>query len=122
MSEVDSAPVFNLRKGAVFNLAKIKPGITDFHIGLNWDPAATGVDIDLDAVLVAVGEDGKVVPGQESESFLFYQNNGRDSSPPKAFQITEDNRSGVDSEDGADDEAISIYTGLIHSSVKRVKI
>lgn len=120
-TETKSAPTFQLSKGTVFSLAKLKAGVDSFYIGLNWDPATDGADIDLDAVLVAVGDDGKVAKGKETESFLFYDNNGRGNNPPTAYNLSEDNRTGKDNGDD-DDESINIFTDLLTPDVSKIKI
>jgi len=116
-----SDQVFSLAKDEVFSLAKLEPGIKDIYIGLDWDPAESGADIDLDAVLIAVGDNGKVIDGKHAECFLFYGNTGRDNNPPGPFEITEDNRDGVDTGD-LDDESIFIYSDKITEDMKEIHV
>ena len=117
-----SDQVFSLAKDEVFSLAKLEPGIKDIYIGLDWDPAESGADIDLDAVLIAVGDNGKVIDGKHGECFLFYGNTGRDNTPPSPFMITEDNRDGTDTGDLDDDEAIFIYSDKITDDMIEIHI
>ena len=116
--------VFNLAKDQIFSLTKLSPGIKDYYVGLDWDPAKAGNSIDLDAVLIAVGKDGKVIPGKAAESFLFYGNNGRNGSSPAAFSITEDNRDGSDDFNNTidDDEAIFVRGDLVEEEMSELRI
>jgi len=114
---------FSLEKSQVFSLEKLEPGIKDIYVGLDWDPAESGADIDLDAVLIAVGDDGKVLKGKEAECFLFYNNTGRDDTPPSPFMITEDNRDGVETSDlYDDDEAIFVYSDKVEDDMKELHV
>jgi len=113
---------FSLEKAQVFSLEKLEPGMKDIYVGLDWDPAESGADIDLDAVLLAVGDDGKVLPGKEGECFLFYGNTGRSNNPPSPFEITEDNRDGADVGELDDDEAIFVYSDKVDTDMKELRI
>jgi stress response protein SCP2 len=118
-----SDQVFSLEKDEVFDLTKLDPGIKDLYVGLDWDPAVSGEDIDLDAVLIAVGVDGRVLTGKHAECFLFYGNHGR-NGVPGAFEVTEDNRDGSDDFNGEidDDEAIFIYGDKIDANMQELRI
>ncbi len=118
-----SDTVFSLAKDELFDLTKLDPGIKDFYIGLDWDPSVSGEDIDLDAVLIAVGSDGMALANKHSECFLFYGNHGRNGTPA-AFQVTEDNRDGSDdfNNDIDDDEAIFCYSDKIDPDIQELRV
>lgn len=113
---------FSLAKAEVFSLEKLQPGIKDIYIGLDWDPAEEGADVDLDAVLIGTNADGKIVAGKEGECFLFYNNHGRDGTSPSGYSITEDNRDGVDVEGATDDEAIFIKSENVDADIVQMHV
>ena len=115
--------VFNLAKDEVFDLTKLSAGIKDIYVGLKWDPAVAGKDVDLDAILIATDSSGVVISGMHSDSFLFYHNNGRAGTSPVAFEITEDNLDGEDVDNGfADDESIFVYSDKIDPKITQLHI
>ncbi len=106
--------LFSLEKDVVFSLDKVSES-KDWYVGLSWTPAINE-EIDLDAVLIAVGEDGKVFRANTVNSVLFYNNHGRGGANPQPFEITEDNRDGEEIDNGfPDDEAILIYGDKVAS-------
>ncbi|MFT4126861.1 MAG: TerD family protein [Gordonia sp. (in: high G+C Gram-positive bacteria)] len=90
----------SLAKGGNVSLSKEAPGLTAVTVGLGWDVrSTTGVDFDLDASALLVGENRKVL---SDAHFVFY-NNLR--SPDGAVEHTGDNLTG---EGDGDDESINI--------------
>ncbi|WP_029136048.1 TerD family protein [Nakamurella lactea] len=90
----------SLSKGGNVSLTKEAPNLTAVTIGLGWDVrTTTGVDFDLDASALALGEDKKVLSDQH---FIFF-NNLR--SPDGSIEHTGDNLTG---EGEGDDEAINV--------------
>lgn len=60
----------SLSKGGNVSLSKSAPTMTALHVGLGWDVRATdGSAFDLDAVLFALKNDGKV---RSDADFVFY--------------------------------------------------
>lgn len=115
--------VFNLAKDDVFDLKKLAAGIKDIYAGLRWDPSKEGEEVDLDAVLIATDDTGKVIAGMHGESFLYYHNNGRDGASPSAFEITEDNLDGSDNDNGfEDDESIFIFSDKVHEKITQLHV
>jgi tellurium resistance protein TerD len=90
----------SLSKGGNVSLTKEAPNLTAVTVGLGWDVrTTTGVDFDLDASALALGEDKKVLSDQH---FIFF-NNLR--SPDGSIEHTGDNLTG---EGEGDDEAIKV--------------
>lgn len=115
--------VFNLAKDDVFDLKKLAAGIKDIYAGLKWDPSTEGEEVDLDAILIATDDSGKVIAGMHGESFLYYHNNGRDGTSPSAFEITEDNLDGEDIDNGfADDESMFIFSDKVHERITQLHV
>lgn len=123
---------FSLNKDVSFDLDKLSPGTENFYVGLSWTPSTEGDDVDLDAVLVATNDSGKVVSGLEYESFLYYSNHGREGLTPKAFWITPDDQDGTGVEadntvdeiayDYPDNEAIFIYGAKVNDAMKELHV
>lgn len=118
---------FILSKDEPFDLSKMFPGVDNHYVGLSWRPSTKGEDVDLDAVLVATGDNGQVIGGLHKESFLFYNSHGRDGTSPKAFEITEDDRDGggqaeAGPSDIDDNEAIYIKGALVDPMMTKLYI
>jgi len=94
----------NLKKGASFNLTKNEPGLKKIMIGLGWEPASAGLD--LDASVFINGANGKLI---SEAHFIFYNNL---KSPDGAIVHTGDNRTGVGDDD---DEIIGANLDMIDS-------
>lgn len=79
----------SLTKGGNVSLTKEAPGLTEVVIGLGWEPrTTTGAEFDLDASVIAVGTDGKVL---SDKHFVFFNNL---TSPDGAIQHMGDNLTG----------------------------
>jgi stress response protein SCP2 len=122
-----SDQIFSLKKDEVFDLSKLKPGVKDWYIGVDWDSVKQGEEVDLDLVLIAVGADGKARTGKHAMDFLFYGNHGRigalmvdgdvskDHYKDMPYYITPDDRDGAGdaSSDIEDDEAIFLRESIV---------
>lgn len=110
--------MINLEKGGKVLLEKSNDSGTELKtivIGLGWDAkqgSASGSEFDLDASLVAVGDDGKVYNG--GNGFCFYN---KLTILDGAIKHSGDNLTG----DGdGDDEAITIKLDKLPSAVKEL--
>ena len=105
----------SLTKGQKVDLTKGNPGLCNLLVGLGWDTNRYdgGHDVDLDASVFMLGENGKLL---REEDFVFYNNlNGRDG----AVVHTGDNLTG----DGdGDDEVIIINFDKIPSEIKKLAV
>lgn len=78
-----------LAKGGNVSLSKEAPNLRAVSVGLGWDVrSTTGADYDLDASVLAVGSDRKVL----SDSYFIFYNNL--TSPDGAIVHTGDNLTG----------------------------
>lgn len=84
----------NLKKGGSINLTKEMPKLSKIMIGLGWEK--TSMNIDLDASVFILGENGKLIA---DDYFVFYNNL---KSPDGSIQHTGDNRTGA----GEDDDEV----------------
>ncbi|KQR99470.1 TerD family protein [Williamsia sp. MIQD14] len=90
----------SLAKGGNVSLSKQAPDLRAVSVGLGWDVrATTGADFDLDASVLAVGSDRKVL----SDSYFVFYNNL--TSPDGAIVHTGDNLTG---EGDGDDESVNV--------------
>jgi tellurium resistance protein TerD len=90
----------SLTKGGNVSLTKAAPNLTTVMVGLGWDArATTGVDFDLDASALALGEDHKIV----SDQYFVFFNNLR--SPDGSIEHQGDNLTG---EGEGDDEQVKV--------------
>ncbi|MET3808103.1 tellurium resistance protein TerD [Nakamurella sp. UYEF19] len=90
----------SLSKGGNVSLTKAAPNLTAVTVGLGWDArATTGVDFDLDASALGLGEDHKI---KNDQYFVFF-NNLR--SPDGSIEHLGDNLTGGG--DG-DDEQVKV--------------
>ncbi|MDF9717507.1 TerD family protein [Nocardioides sp. ChNu-153] len=102
-----------LRKGGNVSLAKAAGApLTRLRIGLGWDVrVTTGVDFDLDASALLVGQDGRVLSDQH---FVFYNNL---TSPDGSVHHSGDNTTG---EGDGDDETIEVDLPTVPEQAVRV--
>ena len=99
----------SLSKGGNVSLTKAAPNLTAVTVGLGWDArATTGVDFDLDASALALGENHKIVSDQH---FVFF-NNLR--SPDGSIEHLGDNLTG---EVEGDDEQINVNLAAVPPTV-----
>ncbi len=99
----------NLTKGQSVELAKEAPQVTKFVAGLGWDAADAGAKIDLDAVAILLGADGKAL----SDAHMVFYNNLKATG----VEHTGDNLTGAG--DG-DDEQIKIDTAALEAGVEKI--
>jgi tellurium resistance protein TerD len=103
----------NLSKGQKISLEKEAPGLTNVIVGLGWDTkkADTGSDFDLDASVLLLNANGKLV----SDKHLVFYNNTK--SPDGAVEHTGDNKTGAG--DG-DDEQVKINLAGVSPDVAKI--
>ncbi|MFN8575930.1 MAG: TerD family protein [Candidatus Sericytochromatia bacterium] len=103
----------NLSKGQKISLEKEAPGLTNVIVGLGWDTkkADTGSDFDLDASVLLLNANGKLV----SDKHLIFYNNTK--SPDGSVEHTGDNRTGAG--DG-DDEQIKVNLSAVSPDVAKI--
>lgn len=90
----------SLSKGGNVSLTKAAPNLTAVTVGLGWDArATTGVDFDLDASALGLGEDHKI----KTDQYFVFFNNLR--SPDGSIEHLGDNLTGGG--DG-DDEQVKV--------------
>jgi len=97
----------NLTKGQ-----RVDVTLKKICVGLGWDPAADGMDYDLDASAFMIGSNGKCL----SEDFFVYFNNPK--SKDGAVESSGDDRTGGSSE--GDDETLSVEIDKIDSRVEQI--
>ena len=108
--------VVSLQKGGNVSLTKEAGpgGLFRVRAGLGWDVrTTTGASFDLDASVLLVGTDGKVLSDQH---FVFY---GNLNSPDGSVQHTGDNLTG---EGEGDDEVINIDLAAVPAEVDRIVV
>ena len=105
-----------LNKGQTLSLNKDAGFPEEFIIGLGWDTnrTDTGKDFDLDAAVILVGEDNKVLSTTDFSSIVFYHNQ---SAP--GFLHSGDNKTG--NAEG-DDEFIGTKLQEVLPKVKKAVI
>jgi len=102
----------SLSKGGNVSLTKLSPGLANVTVGLGWDArTTTGVDFDLDASCLVVGEGGKVLSDQH---FIFYNNL---TSPEGTVRHTGDVRDGAVE---GDDEQIEVDLSAMSPASEKV--
>ncbi|WP_409288611.1 TerD family protein [Peribacillus sp. SCS-37] len=99
----------SLSKGQKVDLTKGQPGLNHLLVGLGWDPASGGMDLDASVFLLA--ENGKVTGEQD---FIFYNN---PSGGQGSVLYSGDNRSG---QGASDDEQIRIDLARVPQHVHRI--
>ena len=102
----------SLSKGGNVSLTKAAPNLTAVTVGLGWDArATTGVDFDLDASALALGEDHKI----KSDQYFIFFNNLR--SPDGSIEHLGDNLTGGG--DG-DDEQVKVDLSAVPPEISSV--
>jgi stress response protein SCP2 len=116
----------NLKKGEKISLVKEGSGLKKVMVGLGWDEAqqtakgwkalfaAKPQDIDCDASVILLGEDGKLVSRNLKETCIFY---GNQTHPSGAIAHQGDNLTGGGE---GDDEQIMIDLSLIPGNIHRL--
>ena len=116
----------NLKKGEKISLKKSDgSGIENVLVGLGWQAAkrrgffglAKGFDIDIDASVIFLGENGKLYNGGRSKECLVYYGNQTDKSG--AVHHCGDNLVGGSGE-GGDDEQIIVNLGNLPADVSKL--
>jgi tellurium resistance protein TerD len=100
-----------LKKGGSFNLTKEEPGLHKVMIGLGWEPASAGLD--LDASVFILGSNMKLT---SDSHFIFYNNL---KSPDGSTQHTGDNRTGFGDDD---DEMILVNLDQVSAQVTEIMV
>lgn len=99
-----------LAKGGNVSLSKQAANLRAVSVGLGWDVrTSTGADFDLDASVLAVGADRKVL----SDSYFVFYNNL--TSPDGAIVHTGDNLTG---EGDGDDESVNVDLKALDPAVE----
>lgn len=102
----------SLTKGGNVSLTKAAPNLTAVTVGLGWDArATTGVDFDLDASALGLGENHKIVSDQY---FVFFNNL---KSPDGSIEHQGDNLTG---EGDGDDEQVNVALTAVPPNVTSV--
>lgn len=100
----------NLEKGQKVDLTKTNPTVTEFKVGLGWNPNATvGGEFDLDATAFVVDENGKRLSDQH---IVFYNN-----LTCPGVTHSGDNRTG---EGDGDDETLTIDFSKLDPAAKAI--
>lgn len=102
----------SLSKGGNVSLTKAAPNLTAVTVGLGWDArATTGVDFDLDASALALGENHKI----KTDQYFIFFNNLR--SPDGSIEHLGDNLTGGG--DG-DDEQVKVDLSAVPPEILSV--
>ena len=102
----------SLTKGGNVSLTKAAPNLTAVMVGLGWDArATTGVDFDLDASALGLGEDHKI----KSDQYFVFFNNLR--SPDGSIEHQGDNLTG---EGDGDDEQVKVDLAAVPPEISSV--
>lgn len=102
----------SLTKGGNVSLTKAAPNLTAITVGLGWDArTTTGVDFDLDASALGLGENTKIVSDQY---FIFFNNL---KSPDGSIEHLGDNLTG---EGDGDDEQVNVNLAAVPPNVASI--
>lgn len=104
--------MINLVKGQKIDLTKDDSSLKSINVGLGWDEARRGEDIDCDASCALLAKDGKLISDDYSRSVVYFSNR----SLPGIYH-SGDNRTG--SGDG-DDETIEISLDKVSNIVDKI--
>jgi tellurium resistance protein TerD len=123
----DTAMAVNLTKGQKISLVKQgTAGLSKIMVGLGWDEAqqtakgwkalfaAKPQDIDCDASVILLGEDGKLVSRNLKETCIFY---GNQTHPSGAIAHQGDNLTGGGE---GDDEQIMIDLTMLPENIQKI--
>lgn len=105
--------VSSLNKGSNVALDSLSPTLSRVAVGLGWQPGRAGPTIDLDAVALLVGADGRCVSTQD----VVYYNRRR--SPDGSVTLSGDNRTGVGA---GDDETLLVDLAALPQTTTRVVV
>lgn len=112
----------SLVKGQKIDLTKGNAGLSKVVVGLGWDPAVvekkgffgskkTAVEIDCDASVILLDENGKLT---KEKNVVFFANL---QSPDGSVVHSGDNRTG---EGDGDDEQVSVNLGQVPADVSKI--
>lgn len=117
--------MLQIKKGESLNITKAAAdaGVTLSNLiaGAGWDPASEGAEIDLDLMVVLVGEDGKALPdkngqnGNLDEALCYFDN--KEGIP--GLKHTGDNLTG---QGDGDDEQIHITLSSLPTEAKKALV
>ena len=104
------APItLDLGKGAVLDLTKRNPGLTEVKVGAGWDVAQSGTDFDLDISAFLLSDAGKITSGND---VIFYNH-----MQMAGIQLSGDNRTGAGN---GDDETINVDLSAIPAQYSKI--
>ena len=104
--------MISLNKGGNVSLDALSPSLSRVVVGLGWQPRAAGPLLDLDAVAILVGADGRCV---STEDVVYYN---RRRSPEGSVTLSGDNQTGIGA---GDDESLAVdLTALPPTTTKVV--
>lgn len=103
----------SLSKGANVALESLKPSVSSVVVGLGWQPRAEGPPLDLDAVAMLVGADGRC---GSSEDVVYYN---RRRSPDGSVALSADNQTGAGA---GDDESLTVDLASLPTTTTKVVI
>lgn len=103
----------NLVKGQKIDLTKGTTGLSKLIVGLGWDPASMGLDIDCDSSALLLNEHGKLV---KDENVVCFHNL---SSDCESVVHSGDNLTG---DGNGDDEQITIDLARVPSDVHKILV
>lgn len=109
------AMLLNLQKNDILDLSKKDPSLNNILLAGGWDVVKKGffgfgADYDLDLAAILLGEDGKLIKGDNS--LIFYNN-----MVGQGIKLHGDNRTG---EGDGDDEKISISLNNLPKECNKV--
>lgn len=110
--EVSAKSALSLKKGTSISLAKVissPASLSNLTIGLGWDPAVSGVD--LDAEVFGLSASNRAV---DDSWFIFY---GQLRSSDGSIVHNGDNRTGIGT---GDDETVSVNLNAINPAVNKI--
>lgn len=103
----------SLNKGGNIALESLTPSVSSVVVGLGWQPRAEGPPLDLDAIALLVGADGKCVSGGD----VVYYNRRRSLDGSVALSV--DNQTGAGA---GDDESLTVDLAALPATTTKVVI